>query len=177
MHQILSTQLHPSHSTPVNTLVIPTDIYQWYQNLRHLDPSMGFKLGVFGFFPLIKIIMVNSSGAYVTFMYCSLKKPHVARRSWTHSHWVCFCVCGRQNPKTPQIKPHGWRHHCTGRYRRSGISGVYLWLYPWGYLGGVPLVAIFQVCWCHNVDLSNNVKMQEFLKIEMQPNGYPRFTT
>ena len=72
----------------------------------------------------------GSSGAYVTCMYCGLsvktitrKKPHGARRSWTHLLCVCFCVCGRQKPEDPKIEPHGWRCHYTGRHSRSGISG------------------------------------------------------
>ena len=73
----------------------------------------------------------GSSGAYVTCIYRSLsmkvntcKMLHGARRSWAH----LFCVCGRPKPEDPQFEPHSWRRHYTGRYRRSGISRVYLWL-------------------------------------------------
>ena len=52
---------------------------------------------------------------------------HSTWRSWAHLFCVCFCVCGRQKPKDPQLELHGWRRHYTGLYRRSGISGVYLW--------------------------------------------------
>ena len=47
---------------------------------------------------------------------------------WGHLFCICFCVCGLQKRKDPQIELHGWRRHYTGRYRKSGISGVYLWV-------------------------------------------------
>ena len=33
------------------------------------------------------------------------KMRHGAQRSWTHLLCVCFCVCGRQNPYTPNLSP------------------------------------------------------------------------
>ena len=36
-----------------------TDIHGRSQNLRHFYPGMGFKLGVFGVFPVIKITVVR----------------------------------------------------------------------------------------------------------------------
>ena len=79
----------------------------------------------------------GSSGAYVTCIYCSLsvkinmpKTPHGAQRSWTHLYCVCFCVCGRQKPEDSQCEPRGWQRYYTGRYRRSGISCIYLWCQP-----------------------------------------------
>ena len=62
------------------------------------------------------------------------KKLHGARRSGTHLLCVCFCVCGWQKPKDPQIEPHGWQPHYLGWYR-SGFSSIYLWICtnPWTY--------------------------------------------
>ena len=33
------------------------------------------------------------------------RKAHSMLRSWTHLFYVCFCVCGLQNPKTPNLSP------------------------------------------------------------------------
>ena len=102
-------------------------LHQRSQNLRHLDPGIGMKLGVFGFSR-----NQNKSDAYDMLPACTavwawrqtcVKMLDGARRLWTH----LFCVCGRQKPEDPQIEPHGWRRHYTGRYKRSGISCVYLW--------------------------------------------------
>ena len=93
---------------------------------------MRLKLKVFGFFG--NQINPGLSGAYVprvTSLYRgwsvktnTLKMPHSAWKVLTHLICICFCVCGRQNPKVPKIEPHGWRLHYIGWYRRSGISGV-----------------------------------------------------
>ena len=52
------------------------------------------------------------SGAYVTCIDCSLsmkintrKTPHGRRRLWMHLFCICFCMCGRQNPKTLNLSP------------------------------------------------------------------------
>ena len=109
------------------------DIHGRSQNLRHLfDSGMGLKLGVFGFSPYQN--NCDLPGAYVTCIYCFLsekinlrKMGHGTRRSWSHLFCVCFCVCNRQKTRRPQFEPHVWWCHYTRRYRRSGISRVYLW--------------------------------------------------
>ena len=75
----------------------------------------------------------GSSGAYVTYMYCGLSvKTKVAWRSKIVSAFALHLFLRVWSAKTwrPQIEPHGWQCHYMGRYRRSGISGVYLWGYP-----------------------------------------------
>ena len=52
-----------------------------------------------------------------------LKTNTRVRRSWTHLFCIYF-ACGRQRPRN---WAHDWRCHYTGQYRKSGISGVYLW--------------------------------------------------
>ena len=108
-----------------------TDILQRSQNLHHLDPGMGLKLGVFGFSRNQN--NGGSSDAYVTCLYCGLsvrtnmhKTWRGTCKSWTHFHGfflVYSCMCSVQN----KIEPYGRRGHFTGRYRRSGISRIYLW--------------------------------------------------
>ena len=74
----------------------------------------GAQIGVFGFFPAIKITVIHQVR-----MYCGLslkinKTPHSAWRGG----------CGQY----PQFEPHGWQRHYTGAgwYTRSGIS-LNLW--------------------------------------------------
>ena len=98
------------------------------QTLRHY----GAQFGGLRVFPVIKIIVV-----------CQVRKLNActAGWAWKQSHakngegredreCICFafafCVCGHQKPEDPQIEPHGWRLHYTGRYRESGISPLYL---------------------------------------------------
>ena len=54
----------------------------------------------------------GSSGVYVTCIYWGLsvkinmrKMPHSTQGSWVHLFCICICVCGRQNPKTPNLSP------------------------------------------------------------------------
>ena len=106
------------------------DIHQRLQNLRHLYLDMGLKLGVFGFFLQSKQPWLVRCVCHCISCDLSVK---INNTSW-HTKIVnalvyrCFCVCGLQKPEDPQIGPHCWRHHYTGRCRRSGISDVYLWL-------------------------------------------------
>ena len=115
------------------------DLHERSQNLGYLDSSMMLKLGFSGF-PR-KQNNRGPSGAHVTCIYCDLsakintrKTPHGVKRSWTHlcCGFFFFCVCGRQKSKDPQFEPHDWRRHYVGRYWRSGISCVYLWLWQSG---------------------------------------------
>ena len=113
---------------------VSIDIHGRSQNLRHLDSGMGLKLGVFGFSRNQNNRSLSSS--YVTCIYCGLsvkintrKMPHDVNRLWVYLFALIFaCVVGK-NPKTPQFEPHGRRRYYTERYRRSGISRIYLWLY------------------------------------------------
>ena len=107
-----------------------TDTHQRSQNLCRLDPGMGLNLVVFGFSR--KWNNCGLPGAYVTCMYCDLsvktnrhKTPYGVRRSWTHivnafALHLFFSVWSAKSED-------GWGHHYTGWYRRSEISGVYLW--------------------------------------------------
>ena len=98
-----------------------TDMHWRYQNLRHLDPCIGLNLGILRFFPVIKIIVVHQVRVF-TCMYCGMrvktKKRKMLRgalRSWA-----------QQKSEGPQIEPHGWRRHYTGRYRLYSINWTYL---------------------------------------------------
>ena len=42
---------------------------------------------------------------------------HGAWGSWMRFVCNCFCVCGQQNPKYPQLELHGWRCHYAEWYR------------------------------------------------------------
>ena len=111
----------------------PQNIHQRSQNLRHLDPGMGLNLGVFGF---------SSNQNNLWFVRC-VSYLHVPRSEREDKQaqnavrstkilkvlfCVYFCLCSLQKLKDSQIEPHGWWYHYTGWYRRSGISGVYLWM-------------------------------------------------
>ena len=86
---------------------LPTDIQGRSQNLRHLYPDMGAKLGVFWFSHNQN--NRSSSGAYVTCIYCGLsmkknmcKMLHGAWRFWIY----LFCMCGWQrDPSTSNLSP------------------------------------------------------------------------
>ena len=54
---------------------------------------------------------------------------------WRQKRYMACKVCGcigiefalhAWKLEDPQTEPHGWQRHYTGRYRKSGISGVYL---------------------------------------------------
>ena len=119
-------------------LVGTTDIRGRSQNLRHFDPSMGLKLGVFGFSRNQN--NRSSSGVYVTCIFCGhseredkhVLKCHKVCENWGH---ICFafvfaCVVSK-NPNTPNLSPIADDTITrTGQYTRFGISLVYLWLGP-----------------------------------------------
>ena len=94
---------------------------------------MGLKPGSSGF-SIIKITVVCHVHN-VACMYCGQSVTittclNIAQHAKIVEAFVCIlcvCVCGRQKPKDPQFEPHGWQHHYTRRYTRSGISLVYLW--------------------------------------------------
>ena len=101
--------------------------------LRHLDPSMGLNLGGLRVFLVIKIIMVRQVRKLpvCTVVWAwkqSCVKSCPAREDRERICFVFAFACGQQNPEDPQIEPHGWRRHYTGRYRKYGNSGVYLWM-------------------------------------------------
>ena len=113
----------------IHKSVWTTDIDRRSLNLRYLYPCMGLKWGVFEFPPDQN--NRNSSGAFHVLRSEREGKhiretPHGTRRSWTHFVCVCFCLCGRQNPKYLQLELHGWQHHYTGWYRSSGISFLHM---------------------------------------------------
>ena len=115
----------------VTTWVLPTDLDQRFKNLHHFLPAWGSNWGYLGFSH--DQSNADSSGAYVTCIYCGLSVqinmreiPHGAQSSWVHFDCVCFCMCGQQKSKYPQLELHGCRRHYTGWYRRSGISGLNL---------------------------------------------------
>ena len=94
-------------------------------------PGMGLQLGIFGFFPRSKKIVICQVR-----MCCGLSPKinrretlHLARRTWTYFVCVCFLVCGWQKPKYPQLELPGWQCHYTGWYRGSEISFLYLCLH------------------------------------------------
>ena len=115
------------HDCNISVCII--DIHWSSQNLHYLDSDMGLKMGSLGFFPSNHNNR-DSSGAYVTCIYCGLRvqkntrtMPHGTQRLWT----LLFCVCFFAKTWRPPIWAHGWRRHYTGRYRRTGISHLYLW--------------------------------------------------
>ena len=69
-----------------------------------------------------------------------------------HHGRICFafvfaCVVSN-NSKTPNLCPHGWRPHYTGRYTRSGISLVYLWCMLKFIIKVLPLCSFNQNIMC-----------------------------
>ena len=77
-----------------------------------------------------------SSGAYATCIYCGLsvkinshKILHDAQRSWTHLLCVCFCACGQQNPKTPNLSPNADDAITLGGIQGLGSSTLYICSY------------------------------------------------
>ena len=107
-----------------------TDI-QGSQNLPHLDPGMGLKLGVLGFFPIIKIIVVRQMRS-LTCMYCN----HECEDKHVYTAWRTKIVntlilhlllrVWPANPEDPQIEPRA-------RQRRGGVGGPGSLLYICGY--------------------------------------------
>ena len=108
--------------------VLVTDIQGRSQNLRHFYPGMGLKLGVFGFSRNQN--NHDLSGAYV--LRFERENKHAWNAAWHAKIMDAFCLLvlflrlWSAKTRIPQLEPHGWWCHCTGRYMSSRISLVYL---------------------------------------------------
>ena len=99
------------------------------QNLHHIYLGMGLQIGVFRSPPPIKITMLQQVTMYCSVVVNMNKTQHDMQRSRTHVVCICFRACGWQKPNTPNLSPMADDGlHYTGRYRRSEISLVYLWV-------------------------------------------------
>ena len=92
---------------------------------------MGLKLGSTSFF--WNQNNCGLSGAYVTCIYCSLSVA-INNRKMLHSmrRWDAFVfayMVWLAKTRRPPLWAPWLRCHCTGRYTRSGIPLVYLWLH------------------------------------------------
>ena len=88
-------------------------------------PAWGSKWGLW----VLPAIKNNHGSAGVCVCYPHVHvKWHTPREDHDCIWFVfVFVYVVDKNPGDLQMEPHGWRHHYTGRYRRSGISGVYQW--------------------------------------------------
>ena len=104
-----------------------TDIDQKSRNLHHLYPGMGLQLGVFGFFPAIKITVIRQVHIYgsVSVKINTREKPYGVQRLWTYFVCIFLRMCSA-NTRISQLELHGWWHHYTERYS-SKIFFLYLW--------------------------------------------------
>ena len=95
------------HETWLNT----TDIHTKSQNLRHLYPSMGLKLGVFRFFIIIKITAVHQMRMSPHLLWSESEDKTCVKHRMTcedcgHIGFVFVFACMvRKNLKTPKLSP------------------------------------------------------------------------
>ena len=125
-----------------------------------LIPVWGSIWGSAGFFFVFKIIMVSQVRKLpACTMVWAWKQSHVKSCAACEDHehimfCVCFCMCGRQNPKTPKLSPMADSATTRGRYRKSGISGVYLW-----YLYRLFSYEFGRGCWRDNKSIVNRQQL------------------
>ena len=85
-------------------------------------------------FPAIKITVIRHVRMYYGFSVkinmCEM--PHGAQRSRTHFVCVCFSMCGRQNPNTPNLSPMA-----DDSITQGSIQGLGSFLYTCGEHSGI----------------------------------------
>lgn len=96
-------------------------IHHRSQNLRHLFPRMGLKLGAFGFFLIIKITAFCQVCMSLHVLLSACEKCVKCCMHTKTIDKLVLCVFFED----PWSEPHGWRYHYMGQYKWSGIPGVH----------------------------------------------------